>query len=141
AATERATLDGVADRAKNKSVAKRARAMVQAMDDAEAAKKAALEAHQQRVAAAVSRLEALAASPTTAGTEEQLRAAEAEWSQITAAATHEITAADQGRFTAAAAAVRATLEREAQERVEREQREAELAAARARRAEVCERVE
>jgi hypothetical protein len=138
---DRATLDSLADRAKNKSVGKRARSMVQAMDDAEAAKKAALEAHQQRVAAAISRVEALAASTTMAGAEQQLADAEAEWNQVTATATHDTTAADRGRFTAALAAARAILEREAQERAEREQREAEITGVRSRRAEMCERIE
>ena len=59
-----------------------------------------------------------------------------------AGATHEITAADRGRFDAAVAAARAILEREAQERAEQERREAELAAGRASaRTAMCERVE
>jgi hypothetical protein len=138
---DRSTLDGVAERAKNKSVAKRARAMVQAMDDAEAAKKAALEAHQQRIAAGLARVEALAASTTMAGAEDQLADAEAEWARLLETATHDVRAADRGRFQTAVSAARATLDREAQERAERERREAELAAARARRTEMCERVE
>jgi hypothetical protein len=141
AATDRATLDGVAERAKNKSVAKRARAMVQALDDAEAAKRAALEAHQQQIAGAVARVEALAAATTMAGAEAQLADAETEWTRLVETATHDISAADRGRFQAAVSAARATLEREAQERAERERRDAELAAARARRTELCERVE
>jgi hypothetical protein len=138
---DRAALETLADRAKNKSVAKRAKAMVQAIDDAEAAKRAALEQHQQRVAGAIARVEALAASTTMAGAAEQVDAAEAEWTQLEAGATHEVSAADRGRFTAAVAAARATLQREAQERAEAEAREAELAAARATRTAVCERVE
>jgi hypothetical protein len=140
AATDRATLEGVADRAKNKAVGKRARAMVQALDDVEAAKKAAFEAHQQQVAGAIARVEALAASTAHAGADEQLREAESEWDRITATATHEITAADRGRFAAAASTARATIEREAQERAERERQEAQLAAERARRTDLCERV-
>ena len=141
APADRDTLDGLANRAANKSVAKRARAMMQAMDDAEAAKKAALDAHQQRVAAAIARVEALAASTTMAGMEDQLRDAESDWSQIVGTATHEIAAADRGRFTAAAAAARAILEREAQERAEQERRQAELHAARGVRTTMCERIE
>ena len=141
APVDRDTLDGLAERAKNKSVAKRARAMVQAMDDAEAARKAALEAHQQRVAGALARVEALAASTTMAGAEDQLREAEADWARLVETATHEISDADRGRFQSAAAAARAVIDREAQERAERERLEAELTAARARRAEMCERIE
>jgi hypothetical protein len=115
--------------------------MVQAMDDAEAAQKAALEAHQQRIAGALGRVEALAASTTMAGAEQQLRHAEEEWAEITARATHEITGGDRDRFDAAVAAARAVLEREAEERAERERRDADLAAARQRRTEMCERIE
>ena len=86
--------DGLADRAKSKAVAKRARAMVQAMDDAEAARKAALETHQQRIAGAIARVEALAASTDDGGR----RAAAASTPKrtgrsITGRATHEIAAA------------------------------------------------
>jgi len=138
---DRATLEGLADRAKNKAVGKRARAMVQAMDDAEAAKKAALEAHQLRIAGAISRVEALAASTTMAGAEQQLADAEADWNQITGTATHDITGADRSRFTAALSAARAILEREAQERAERERHDAEIAGVRSQRSEMCERIE
>jgi hypothetical protein len=141
ASPDRETLDSLADRAKNKSVGKRARAMVQAIDEAETAKKAAFEAHQQRVTGALARVEALAASPTMAGAEGQLQDAEASWAQIVETATHEISAADRERFQSAVSAARAVLDREARERAEREQRDAELTAARARRAEMCERVE
>jgi hypothetical protein len=138
---DRAALETLADRAKNKSVAKRAKAMLQAIDDAEAAKRAALEQHEQRVAGAIARIEALAASTPQPGAAEGLDAAEAEWAQLAAGATHDISAADRERFTAAVAAVRALLEREAQERAAVAAREAELAAARASRTALCERVE
>jgi hypothetical protein len=141
ASPDRDTLEGLAERAKNKSVAKRARAMIQAMDDAETARKAAFDAHQQRVAGALSRVEALAASTTMAGAEDQLRGAEAEWAQIVESATHEIGEAERARFQNAVSAARAVIEREAQERAERERREAELSEARSRRAAMCEQVE
>src|SRR5215831_858926 len=57
---DRATLEQLTDRAANKSVGKRARALVQAIDDAEAARKAEAEQHAQRVAFAISSAEALA---------------------------------------------------------------------------------
>src|SRR5687768_7700649 len=138
---DRATLEGLADRAKNKSVAKRARAMVQAMDEAEAARRAALDQHQQRVAGAIAGVEALAASTTMAGAEQRLAEAEAGWQAIVAGATHDITADERARFDAAIAAARATLEREARERAEEEQRRAQIAAARATREALCERIE
>src|SRR5258708_5458719 len=144
AAVDRDTLDGIADRAKNKAVAKRARAMVQAIDDAAAARRAAIEQHQQRVAAAIARVEALAAPttmPTMAGAGHQLEEAERAWSELLATADHEISAAERGRFSAAVAAARAVLEREARERAEQEARQAQIAAARSTRASLCELVE
>ena len=61
---DRDALEGLATRAKNKSVAKRARAMVQAIDDAETARREALEQHQQRCwRPTLTRIEALAAAP------------------------------------------------------------------------------
>ena len=141
AGVDRATLEGLSDRAKNKSVAKRARAMVQAMDEAEAARRAALEQHQQRVGGAIAGVEALAASTTMAGAEQQLDDAEAGWNAIVAGATHEITAAERARFDGAVNAARATLEREARERAEQEQRQAEIADGRAKREALCELVE
>jgi len=141
AGSDRAALDGLAERAKNKSVGKRARAMVQAIDEAEAERRAALQAHQQRVASAIARVEALAASPSAAGAAEQLQQAQDGWAQIVATAAHEITDSDRGRFEAASAAVRAILERDAQARAEQERRQAELDAARGVRSALCERVE
>src|SRR5215204_1537478 len=105
---DRATLDTLATRAENKAVAKRARAMVQAMDAAETAKRSALEAHQHRVAGTISRIESLAAS--SSATEDHLRDAESDWNQIVASATYEITAADRGRVGAALSTARAALE-------------------------------
>src|SRR5436190_478365 len=137
----RATLDGLSERAKSKGVAKRARAMVQAMDEAEAARRAALEQHQQRVAGAIARVEALAVSTTMAGAEQQIDEAETAWRDLTAAPAQEIAAADRARFDSAVAAARATLAREAQERADRDAREAQLAAGRAARASLCELVD
>jgi Domain of Unknown Function (DUF349) len=138
---DRGTLEGLADRAKNKAVAKRARTMIQAIDDAEAARKAVLEQHQQRVATASSRVEALSASTTTAGLEQQLDEAEAAWRELLATATHDVSAAERGRFDGAVGAVRAIVEREAQARAEEAAREAQLAAGRAARVSLCELAE
>ena len=75
------TLDAVAGRAKNKSVSKRARAMMQAIEETEAARRSALEAWQQSVASLVTRVEALASAPATAATESELEGAQVEWGQ------------------------------------------------------------
>ena len=139
--TDRDALEGIADRAKSKSVSKRARAMIQAIDDAEEARRAAIEQHRQAVASAIARVEALAASTTTPGTAEEIDAAEAAWRTLEAGATQEISAADRGRFNAAVGAARATLERERQEQAEREAREAQLTASRTSKAKLCEVVE
>ena len=59
-AERRALLDGVAGQAKNKSIAKRARALVLEMDEAEAAKKAAFDEWQKRGDRVLARLDAVA---------------------------------------------------------------------------------
>ncbi|MEO6236769.1 MAG: DUF349 domain-containing protein [Vicinamibacterales bacterium] len=140
AALDRTALEALSERAKNKSVAKRARAMVQAMDEAETARRQALEQHQQRVAGAIARAEALAASPTPAAAP-QIDDAEAAWQDLTTTATHDITAADRGRFDSAVRAARAVLEREARERAEQAQRDAQLAESRNVREALCARVD
>jgi Domain of Unknown Function (DUF349) len=138
---DRAALEGLSERAKNKSVAKRARAMVQAIDEAEAARRAALEQHQQRVAGAIARVEALAASTTMAGAVEQIDEAEAAWRALVATPAHDISAADRARFDSTVTAARAIVEREAREHAEQEQRQAELQAGRAARVSMCELIE
>ncbi len=138
---DRAALEALSDRAKNKAVAKRARAMVQAMDEADAAKRVALEQHQQRVAGMVARVEALAASTTMADAEHQVDEAETAWRELTANATHDITTDERARFEGAVQAARAVLQREATARTEQEQRQARIAAGRATRETLCERVE
>jgi len=75
-------LDTVGTRAKHKSVAKRARAMTQAMMEAEAARRLALDGWQQQVAGIVARVEALAATPAGPRTGEALAGAEADWSAL-----------------------------------------------------------
>jgi hypothetical protein len=138
---DRATLEQVADRANNKSVGKRARAMVQAMDDAEAARKAAAEQHAQRVASALAGAEALHGNAAAPDAAERLAAVESGWQELVAGAAHEVSAADRTRFETAIDSARAGIEREAQERAERESREAELAAARGVKTSLCERIE
>ena len=138
---DRAALEVLSDRAKNKAVAKRARAMVQAMDEADAAKRVALEQHQQRVAGMVARVEALAASTTMADAEHQVDEAETAWRELIANATHDITTDERARFDGAVQAARAVLQREATARTEQEQRQARIAADRAARERLCERVE
>jgi len=140
-AADRATLDGLADRAKNKSIGKRARAMVQAIDEQEAARKAELERHQQRLAGFVARAETLSSSMTSPDAEGQIGRLEAEWNAFLSSTTEPVAESDRGRFSSAVAAARAVLEREAHERAEREAREAEVSAARGMKERLCEAVE
>jgi hypothetical protein len=93
------------------------------------------------VAGAIARVEALAASTTMAGAEDQLAVAVADWNALVATSTHDIAAGDRARFDQAVGAANATIERETRERVEQERREAQIAARRAARASLCELVE
>ena len=138
--TDRQTLDDLAERAKNKSVARRARTMVQAMDDAEAARRTALEEQQRRLATALARAEALAAAGANPSTAGELAAAEAEWHELSSA-SDAITADDRARFDAAVAGVRDAIARAEAEAAREREREERLEAARRERAGLCERVE
>jgi hypothetical protein len=133
-------LEGLASRAKSKSVAKRARAIIQALDEEEAAKRAALEQWQQRVAQIVARAEALAAAPS-AGAAAQLSEAEQEWNAVTGEGAYPLDADTAARFTSLVAQARGEIDRlereEAERRAEAARREALVTA----RAEICERVE
>jgi hypothetical protein len=140
-AADRVTLDGLADRAKNKTVGKRARAMVQAIDEQEAARKAAFEQHQQQVASFMARAEALASSAAAPDARTRIDETDAEWNAFLAASTEPVAAGDSERFASMLASAREAVEREAVARAERETREAELAAARSNRERLCETVE
>src|SRR3954469_17087164 len=75
----RDTLTTVIGKARNKPVAKRARALLSALQDAEAARRMALEQWQHRVASVVARAEAIAANPSAPNATRELADAEAEW--------------------------------------------------------------
>jgi hypothetical protein len=138
---DRATLDQLADRANNKSVGKRARAMVQAIDEAAAAAKAAADQHAQRIAAAIMGAEALAGAAGDPSAADRLAAIENGWRDLVAGATHDVSAADRVRFESAVRTAREGIEAEARERAEREAREAELSAARGVKTALCAQVE
>ena len=138
---QRGLLEGISGRAKNKSVTKRARAMVQAMDEAEAARRLALQEWQQRVAAVAARVEAIAATPSVPDAAAQVDAAEAAWGELASAGTFELDADSAGRFGSLVESARAGIA--AHERALAEQRAAadRVAADRAVRRSVCERIE
>jgi len=137
----REVLEGLATRARSKAVSKRARTILQTMDEEEAAKRAALEQWQQRVAQVVARAEALAAAPATAGAAAELADAEAEWRTVTGDGAFGLDPDTSARFGALADRARQEIERhereEAERRAEAERREALAATL----AQLCERVE
>ena len=137
----RETLESIAQRAKSKAVVKRARAMIQAMDDAVAARRVAAEAWQQRVASVVARVEALAATPGVSGAAEQLADAEAQWRELAASDTFELDQETTARFGSLVEAARQAID--AHQRAEAERRAADerRAAIRAARVSLIERIE
>jgi uncharacterized protein DUF349 len=136
-AQRRGLLDEIASRAKNKAVSKRARALVQELDDAEAARKAEREEWQKRVALAMARLDALAASPAAADAAAQVGDVEAEWQTLAPAADSDTT----DRFHARVADARAAIDAHARAEAERRDEEARAAARRAAFVALCEHVE
>src|SRR4051794_18678339 len=141
AAPDRATLDDLASRAKHKSVAKRARAMVQALDEAEAARRAALEQHQQRLAGVLARVEALPSAASSAHAASALADAEREWQELSSNAPMELSADDHARFAAASAAAREAIERADRDAAAQRERSERIASDRAAREALCQRVE
>ena len=135
----RDTLETVAARAKNKSVAKRARGMMQALDEAEAAKRLALETWQQKVASLVARVETLA--PHSAHAAAELESTEAEWAALATEPAFELDPNAVARFEAAAGAVRAALAEQQRLEAERRAEDERRAARRASRAALIERVD
>ena len=97
-AIDREVLEGLATRAKNKSVNRRARTMLQALDDAETARREALERHQQRADLHArpesKRSRRLAADEDTA---RKLGEAEAEWRALNEAARIEASSDENAR--------------------------------------------
>jgi hypothetical protein len=137
----RDTLTTVIGKARNKPVAKRARALLSALQDAEAARRMALEQWQHRVASVVARAEAIAATPSAPNATRELADAEAEWRDVAATGTFELDPDTAGRFGALVDAARCGIA--AAERAEAERRAAaeHAAALRAVRMSLCERLE
>ena len=78
--------------------------MMQALDEAEAARRAALEAWQQRVASLVARVEAIA--PAAEGAAQELERTEAEWAALATEPAFELDADSVARFGRAAGRAR-----------------------------------
>jgi Domain of Unknown Function (DUF349) len=137
----REMLDGVAARAKNKSVAKRARTMVQTILDAEAAQRAALEVWQQHVASVMARLEAIGAAPSRPSGPAELAAVEAEWRELSGGSTFELDPDSAARHAALFEAAQEALARHEREERERLSEAERLETLRASRLAICERLE
>jgi Domain of Unknown Function (DUF349) len=129
-------LKSIEARAQHKAVSRRARALIQEIEDAEAARRAAEEEHRRQVTAVVDSIERLEAVTDAAlGRAELARLTQA-WNAL--AATDE---ASEARFAAASSAARsgiARAEREAEEAVERARQRNEAIATRNA---LCVRVE
>ena len=137
----RSTLEIAASRAKNKSVAKRARTMVQSIDDAAAAERAALEQWRQRVASVLARVEALAAAPVVTDTRVQLAHAESDWLELAGSGTFAVDPETNARFGALVTEAHVAIERFDQAQAERRAAEERRANLRAAKHELCDRVE
>jgi len=136
-AGRRELLEGVAARAKNKSVVKRAKAIVQEMDDAEAARKAAHEEWLKRAGLVLARLDRIASAPGAGDAEAELDEIAGQWQGLADKAD----GSQVEQFNAKLAGARAAIETRRREDAER-QAEAERAAARrATFVAICERVE
>ena len=137
----RDTLETLVNRARNKAVAKRARAMIQAIDDAHAAHRAALEDWQRRLAGILSRVEAIAAAPSLPGAGTGLADAEIEWRDISSSPGFELDSDTAARFGTLVEAARAAVAAYEQQEAERRATAERDALLRATRTSICERLE
>ncbi len=137
----REMLDTVGTRARNKSVGKKARSMMQAMEEAETARRIALETWQQQVAGLVARVEALASASGSGHAARELAEAEAEWTSLASGEAFELDADTAARFTSAAERARAAVAEHQRVEAERRAVEAERAARRDRQSEIADRLD
>ena len=115
----RDTLEALVGRARNRAVAKRARAMVQAIDDADAARRAAFEEWHRRLAGILSRVEAIADAPSLPGAGTGLADAEMEWRDISSNPAFEPDQDTAARFGALVEAARGAVAAYEQQEAER----------------------
>jgi hypothetical protein len=134
---DRDRLEQIASRAQQKGVARRAKAMLQAIADAEAARKAAEEERRKQQGSILEALERLAA-------EEDWRAADAALSRLRdswAGAGAAIDASFEARFDAASAAARTRITELREAEADAERRQQERGRALAAREAICARLE
>jgi hypothetical protein len=137
----RQTLDTIAARAKNKAVARQARSMVQAIEQADAARREALDAWQQRLARAIAQLETCASDPVGPRTRDRLTEAEAAWREVTADAAFPIDPDSAAKYSTLAHKAREAISRFEQEEAERQAAEERRLAALASATSLCNRVD
>jgi hypothetical protein len=143
-ASRRELLDGIATRAKNKAVAKRARTLVQEIDDADASRRAAHDELQKRIGLMLARVETVTAAPAIADAPAQLSELEDEWRALAPQAralAPEAFDAQQARFDTRLAEGRAAIDALARAEAERRDAEARAVERRARFMALCDRVE
>ena len=137
----RDALEAVVSRAKSKAIVKRARGMIQALDEAEAARRTALEDWQQAIAGLLAKVEAIAAAPGLPDAGARVADAEAEWSVVSANPGFELDQDTTARFGALVEAAHnaiAAYEQAEQERRAAADRDASI---RQSREAICERLE
>jgi uncharacterized protein DUF349 len=137
----RETLEVVSARAKSKGVSKRARVMVQAIDERAAARRQALEQWQHRLAAVLARIEGIAAAPGSPDARIDLANTEGEWSETSADGRFELDPETAARFGVLVESARTAIVAREHEEAERRAAAERQEAARAARAALCERVE
>lgn len=137
----RQTLETIATRAKNKAVGKQARGMLLAIEQADAARRAALDAWQQRLAGVLAQLETAASQPVGPGTTERLTEAEANWRELTADARFEIDGDTRAKYASLAEAVRTAIASYEEEQAARREAEARRQSLLASAATLCDRVD
>lgn len=135
--TRRELLDSIVTRAKNKSVSKRARALIQEIDDTEAAVRAAKEEQQKQVAMAIAQLEAIRVTPGATDAAARLADAEHDWVELAGKADPESIDRFNARLSEAREAIDTYTREEAERRAEAER----VTARRASFVSICERVE
>ncbi|HEX6322463.1 MAG TPA: DUF349 domain-containing protein [Vicinamibacterales bacterium] len=133
----RERLEQIANKSQQKSVARRAKAVLQAMADAEAARKAAEEEHRRQVTSIVESVERLAREADWRAAEAGLTRSRGEW----ASAGEIADPALASRFESATAAVRARIDAAREAEAAAAARAEEKARALAAREEICARLE
>ena len=120
---------------------RRARTLLQEMDEAEAARKAAFEGWQQKLARILATVETIAAAPFMADAAGQLTNAEAEWRNMSSNPVFELDQETTARFGALVESAQGAMAAHEREESERRETAARDTARRRAREALCERLE